>query len=170
MASQVALVVKNPPANAGDARDAGSIPGSGRSPGGGNGSQLQYSWLGNCIDTGAWRATVHGVAKSWTWLSDRAQIDTTLVKIKQQHSIHFNLFKLTSAKSTNMDSCFQWSNCSSTQYGGGKYGWNLSFPEAVCNLHERKAYSNKWWCFWTVVLEKTLESPLDCKADPTSPS
>ena len=54
-------VVKNPPANAGDA---GSIPGSGRSPGGGNGNPLQYSCMENSMDRGAWRATVHGIAKS----------------------------------------------------------------------------------------------------------
>jgi len=62
----VALVVKNLPANAGDARDAGSIPGSGRSPGEGNGNPLQYSCLGNPMDRGAWQATVHGVTKSQT--------------------------------------------------------------------------------------------------------
>ena len=56
-------VVKNPPANAGDA---GSIPGSGRSPGEGNGNPLQYSSLGNPMDRGAWQATVLGVAKSQT--------------------------------------------------------------------------------------------------------
>ena len=53
-------VVKNPPANAGDA---GSIPGLGRSPGEGNGNLLQYSCLGNRMDRGAWMATVHGVTK-----------------------------------------------------------------------------------------------------------
>ena len=63
-ASQVALVVKNLPANAGDVRDTSSIPGLGRSPGGGNGNPLQYSCLGNPIDRGAWQATVHRVAKS----------------------------------------------------------------------------------------------------------
>ena len=47
-----------------------SIPGSGTSPGKGNGSPLQYSCLENPMDGGAWRATVHGVTKSWTWLSD----------------------------------------------------------------------------------------------------
>ena len=62
------LVVKNPPANAGGGRDAGSIPGSGRSPGGGNGNPLQYSCLENPIDGGAWWATVHRVAKTWTQL------------------------------------------------------------------------------------------------------
>ena len=51
-ASQVALVVKNLPANVGDIRDAGSIPGWGRSPGGGHGNPLQYSCLGNLIDRG----------------------------------------------------------------------------------------------------------------------
>ena len=53
-ASQVLLVVKNPPANVGDIRDAGSIPGSGRSPGGGNSNPLQYSSLENPMDRGAW--------------------------------------------------------------------------------------------------------------------
>ena len=63
---QVARVVKNPPVNAGDIRDVGSIPGSGRSPGGGHGSPLQYSCLENPMDGGTWRATVHGVAKNRT--------------------------------------------------------------------------------------------------------
>ena len=62
-------VVKNPSANAGDARDSGSIPGSGRSSGEGNGNPLQFSCLENPMDRGAWWATVHGVAKSWTQLS-----------------------------------------------------------------------------------------------------
>ena len=67
-ASQVALEVKNPPANAGDIRDTGSIPGSGRSPGEGHASPLQYSWLENPMDRRAWRATVRTVAQSWTQL------------------------------------------------------------------------------------------------------
>ena len=65
-ASQVALVVKKLPANAGDIRDAGSIPGMGRSLGGGHGNPLQYSCLENPMDRGAWQATVYGVAKSQT--------------------------------------------------------------------------------------------------------
>ena len=64
--SQVALAVKNPPANAGDAGDKGSVPASGRSPGGGHGNPLQYSCLENPMDRGAWQAIVHGVAKSLT--------------------------------------------------------------------------------------------------------
>ena len=56
-------MVNSLPTNAGDVGDSGSIPGSGRSPGGGNGSLLQYSCLGNPVDRGTWPSTVHGVAK-----------------------------------------------------------------------------------------------------------
>ena len=63
MASQVVLVIKNPPANAGDLRDTGLIPGSGRSTGGKYGNPLQYRWLENAMNTGAWGATVHRVVK-----------------------------------------------------------------------------------------------------------
>ena len=66
--SQVALLVKNPPANAGDLKDAGSIPGLGRSPGEGHGNPLQYSCLENPMGRGVWWTTVHGVAKSQTRL------------------------------------------------------------------------------------------------------
>ena len=62
--SQVALVVKNPPENAGDIRGRGSIHGSGRSPGGRHSNPLQYSCLENPMDREAWRATINGVAKS----------------------------------------------------------------------------------------------------------
>ena len=61
-------MVKGPAANAGDVRDTGSISGSGRSPGGGNGLPLQQSCLENHTDSGSWWATVRGVAKSWTGL------------------------------------------------------------------------------------------------------
>ena len=69
-ASQVALVVKKSPPNAGDVRDAGSIPELGRSTAGGHGNPLRYSWLENLMDRGAWQAMVHRVAKSWTRLND----------------------------------------------------------------------------------------------------
>ena len=62
------LVAKNLPANAEDIRDTGSIPGSGRSPGGGHGNPLQYSCLKNLMDSGAWWATVYGAAKNRTRL------------------------------------------------------------------------------------------------------
>ena len=78
-ASQVVLVVKNPPANAGAVRDMSLIPGTGRSPGGGHGNPLQYSCLENPKDRGAWRVTVHRVAKSQKGL--------------KQHSKHTNAGK-----------------------------------------------------------------------------
>ena len=65
-ASQVALVVKNPPANEGNMRDAGLISGLGRSPAGGHGNPLQYSYLESLMDRGAWWAIVRRVAKSQT--------------------------------------------------------------------------------------------------------
>ena len=67
----MALVVKNLPANAGDIGDVGSASGSGRSPGGGHGSPLRYSWLENPTDRGVWWAAVHGLTKSRTWLIDQ---------------------------------------------------------------------------------------------------
>ena len=65
-ASQVVLVIKNPPTSAGDKRDPGSVPGLGSSPGGGPCHPPQYSCLDNLMDRGAWRATVHRSANSQT--------------------------------------------------------------------------------------------------------
>ena len=73
-------VIKNPPANAGDAKDKGSIPGSGSSPGGGHGNPLQYSCLENPMDREAWRATVHKVEKSWTGLK---KLGTTMQETEE---------------------------------------------------------------------------------------
>ena len=72
----MALAVKNLPVNASDLRDAVSIPEWGRSPGGGHGSPLQCSCLENPMDRGAWQATDHRVAKSWTQLK-RLSLHTT---------------------------------------------------------------------------------------------
>ena len=66
-------MVKNPPANAGDVAEVGLIPGSGISPGGGNGNPFQYSCLENPMDRGPWWATVHRVTKSWTQLNTHTQ-------------------------------------------------------------------------------------------------
>ena len=63
-------MVKSLPANAGDLRDEGLIPGLGRSPGGGNGNPLQYSCQENPMDRGAWEGRVHGFSKNQTCLSD----------------------------------------------------------------------------------------------------
>ena len=78
-------VVKNPPANIGDAS---LIPGSGRSPGEGNGNSLQDSYLGNSLDRGAWWATVHGITKSQTWLS----MCTLMRNLIIQYSIDLSYF------------------------------------------------------------------------------
>ena len=81
---QVLLVVKNLPANAGDVRVAGSIPGLGSSSGEGNGNPLQYACLENPMDGGAWRATVHRVTKSRTRLK---QFSThTFMRLYVSHS------------------------------------------------------------------------------------
>ena len=73
------LKKKNPSPSAGDARNVGSIPGSGRSPAAGNGNSLQYFCLGNPMDRGAWWATVHGVAMNWTQMSTHTPIKTFCV-------------------------------------------------------------------------------------------
>ena len=67
-ASQAVLMVKNPPASAGDVRDVGLIPGSGRSPGGGHGHPFHYSCLEDPTGRRAWRAVVHRVTQRWTQL------------------------------------------------------------------------------------------------------
>ena len=82
-------MVKNPPASAGHARHMGLIPAS-RSPGVENGNPLQYSRLENSMDRGAWQATVHGAAKSWTWLSNCAHMDTSLFKSKDLPDTNLN--------------------------------------------------------------------------------
>ena len=82
-ASQVVLVVKNPPANAGDIRDAGLIPGLGRSPGGGHGNPTLVFLLGEPMDRGTWWATVHEVTKSPTRLK-RQQAHIGLCHFKEQ--------------------------------------------------------------------------------------
>ena len=69
----MALVVKNPPANAGDGRDVGWIPGWRRSPGGGQSNPLQYSCMENPMNRGVWWTIVHGVTKTWT---PRKQLNT----------------------------------------------------------------------------------------------
>ena len=78
------LGVKNPPSNTGDIRDASSIPGLGRPPGGRYGHPLQYSCLENHMHRGAWWATVHGIAKSWTWLNQLSTHPSTHTQFKDR--------------------------------------------------------------------------------------
>jgi len=87
-AFHMAPVVKNPLAICliGRARsETGSVPGPGRSPGGGHGNPLQYSYVENSMDRGAWRATVHGVAKNWTQLKC---FSTHANSFKKMYSCH----------------------------------------------------------------------------------
>ena len=74
--SQVPLVVKNLPTNAGEIRDASLIPGSGRCPKEGYGNPLQYSCLENPMDRGTWQATIHRASKSGTWLKQLTHTST----------------------------------------------------------------------------------------------
>ena len=82
-------VVKNPSANVGDARDMGSVPGLGRSSGGGHGNPLQYSCLKNPMERGAWWATVHGVAE----LEVTKDASTHVTAIKNRPLNALNCFK-----------------------------------------------------------------------------
>ena len=93
-ASQVAQWWRNTPANAGDARDTGSIPGSGRSPSVGNGNPLQYSCLGNSMNRGPWWATVHGVARSQKELSDWIRNTQDNIKITRCYLVRWPLIFL----------------------------------------------------------------------------
>ena len=83
-------MVNKPPANGGDARDVGSVSGSGRSHGEGNGNPLQYSYLENPMDRGAWQATVHGVSKS-----------RTMTKLQASLSPLYNLYHICSPNSSD---------------------------------------------------------------------
>ena len=87
-------MVKNPPANTGDIRDACLIPGSGRPPGGGHGNPLQDSCLENPLYRGAWQATVHGVAKSWTQLKRFKRHTIPQYKVKEKVFEIFNYFQI----------------------------------------------------------------------------
>ena len=85
----MALVVKNPPVNVGDTRDVGLIPGLGRPDGGGNRSPLQCSCLEKSMDRGAWRATVHGIARSrhdWAHSMDGLKLKRNGLVIQTEHS------------------------------------------------------------------------------------
>ena len=102
-ASQLVLVVKNLPANAGNTGDSGSIPGWRRSPGGGNGNPLQYSCWENPMDRGAWWATVHEVSKNQTWLSDWAHSTHAKIKDNIIHCEGYGQWDVNTIKVTYQD-------------------------------------------------------------------
>ena len=108
----------------------------------GNGTPLQYSCLENPMDGGAWWAAVYGVAQSRTqlkWLSSSSSSSSSRQHIKKQR--HYFVYKGPFGQSYGLFSSHVWM-------------WELDYKEG---------WAPKSWCFWTVVLEKTLESPLDCK-------
>ena len=95
MAARVVLVVKNPPASVGDRRDASVIPGWERSPEEGHGNPLQYSYLENSMDRGAWQATIHVVTKAWD-ISDLAHTHTCVCVYIYTHThMHTDLLGYT---------------------------------------------------------------------------
>ena len=103
-APQAVLVVKNLPANTGDT---GSIPGWGRSPGGGRGNPLQCYCLENPVNRGAWRATVHGVAKSQTRLKRLSKHSTAKTATQKQHNKNYTIqaFLGVGASAGGLDLC-----------------------------------------------------------------
>ena len=127
---QVVLMLKNPTANAGDLRDAGSIPESGRSPGGANGNPLQYPCLENPLDTGIWRATVHRVAQSWTQ-SDLARRQARL----SLHGVQFSeLCKcIWLCSHCHHEDAQQWGHPTET-FRVSLCGQPLSLPTAIIDL------------------------------------
>ena len=142
--SQVVPVVKNPPANAGDIRDKGLIPGLGRFPGGGHGNPLQYSCLENPIVRGAWCVTVRSVAQSRTrlkWLSTH-----TLIIYQACVSSHYRRFS---------SPFYSWrTTCSGERYSLRPWNWAL----CACML---SLFSHVWLfvTLWTV----TLQAPLSVR-------
>ena len=93
-ASQMMLVVKNPLVNAADVRDAGSIPGLGRTPEEGNGYPLQYSCLGNPMNRGVWRALAHRIAKSHTWLKGlNSRYFICIISVERNCTVEWISFK-----------------------------------------------------------------------------
>ena len=97
---QAVPVVKNPLAIAGDARDPGSIPGLGRSPGEGNDNPLQYSCLENPMDRGAWKASVHGVSE----LDTTEQLTTINISLNKEYIFFIErVFKLNCALQFSKD-------------------------------------------------------------------
>ena len=89
--ASLVLQDKKSTCKAGDSGDLGWISELGRSPGGGNGNPLQDSYLGNPMDRGAWRATVHGVAKSWTWLGMH-EIHPVQLQLRLMFFLYRNMF------------------------------------------------------------------------------
>ena len=203
-ASLVSQMVKKSACSAGDL---GSIPGSGRSSGEGNGYQLQDSCLENSMDKGAWRTTVHGVKKSQTRLSNfhftHLELSWHLWVchlacwcVTVSHTEARGLLEINSSTILDLFGsisfccvlglCRSFKGCALTpsllfhrytQYlpQVASHLWCISYGFSsshvwMWELDHKEGWELKNWCFRTVVLEKTLESPLDGKEiKPVSP-
>ena len=133
----------------------GLIPGLRRSPGEGYGNPLLYSCLENSMDGGVWWATLHSVAKSLTLLK---QLSTHRNNEIKRHLL------LGRKVMTNLDIILN--SRHSTLLTRGPYGQSYSFSSShvqMWELDHKEGWVPKNWCFGIMVLEKTLESPLDCK-------
>ena len=140
-------VCKESACNVGDISSAGSIPGSGRSPGEGHGNPLQYSCLENPMDRGAWWITVHRVAKSWTWLKWLSSRTTEVIKkIKNQRILDAWLTTFLMNKdwkptlmSLGMDqllACFLAKSDIKTHLSQWSYNWLLELTGEDCCLRD----------------------------------
>ena len=141
MASQLVLVAKNPPASAGDVRNMGSIPGSGRSPEGGYGNLVQYSCLENPMDRGAWWAAVHRIASSWTllkWLSMHTYV----------HIYRHILFCILSHYGLSKD----------TEYKSKILFETHLFSYYIINIFSCQEYSFITWFYWHFFVLKFVSS------------
>ena len=163
----MAQLVRNPLANAGDARCKGSIPVSGKSPGEGNGNPPQYSCLENPMDRGAWQATVHWVTKSQTWLSTRAtpythkwqnhayfpDVDTVSVVLIILHKVIY----LRSWGTQILETCLPWT---SLDIPGGTdskaSGYNVGDPGSIPGLGRSPGEENG-----NPLQHSCLENPMD---------
>ena len=145
-ASQMALVIKNPTANARDIKDAGLIPGLGRSPGGGHDNPLQYSCLENPMDTGAWRATVHEIPKGYN-RSDTAPVHhyterkTSSLRINRAETAHYYmgvLWKMYLFQGTGLFELRHWKGSFSTLMD-----WPVLKQMELTKMKRRKSTA---WC------------------------
>ena len=152
-------MIKNPLANAEDTGDTGSIPGSGRSPGEGNGNPLQYSYLENPMDGGTWQATLHRVTKNQIWLKwlsthrhDWSHVLKTAYEIGFEvlckillHArkfviINYILLLLSQYWPTYCKTLFVWMDCDFSMTGR-KSAWNMIWGcELILSI------SGSWFC------------------------
>ena len=136
------LVVKSLPASVGNTRDTVLIFGSRRFPGGGNGNPLQCSCLENPMDRGTWQATVHGVAKSWTWMDPVSmhahEMDTFIMTDCKLYSV----MSIGSKNFWKFDICFWQADKSQIQYITGKIRAEILF---VCACDGITYYKWKWF-------------------------